>query len=163
MEVYTRNLRLIYCMAKILCKDCWNLLFYYATNWNLRHDEFLKLVFIVITIISVFLVLSDFLTVFGILYILYVFVKFHVLFYKQAVNESKKCKNKQKKYEEKHEFPDDTTLFCLICMSRERSILTLPCKHVSMCDVCSKKITQNRRDCPICNQRIKYNIRIYFS
>ena len=46
--------------------------------------------------------------------------------------------------------------FCNICMVAPREVLFMPCRHLTCCTTCSKKITK----CSICNGRIKTRVEV---
>ncbi|CAD8205681.1 unnamed protein product [Paramecium pentaurelia] len=50
---------------------------------------------------------------------------------------------------------------CQICFERPRNIIIMPCKHLSICNECLKKIQQEK--CPICKQKIEDQIEIFFT
>ena len=52
---------------------------------------------------------------------------------------------------------------CVMCVSKIRDTVTLPCMHFSMCFACSTKVVINQRGCPICGVPIEERHQIYFS
>jgi len=42
-------------------------------------------------------------------------------------------------------------LTCVICYENKKNIMFKDCKHIAVCNICSKKI----KDCPICRKKIK--------
>lgn len=48
---------------------------------------------------------------------------------------------------------------CKICLSDEFSMLLFPCRHISMCEMCSDRVPF----CPICQQTYSEKRRIYFA
>jgi hypothetical protein len=46
---------------------------------------------------------------------------------------------------------------CVVCMDRDRAIVTLPCNHMVMCEECAEQLTQ----CPTCRADIKDTIKPY--
>ncbi|CAG9329890.1 unnamed protein product [Blepharisma stoltei] len=48
---------------------------------------------------------------------------------------------------------------CCICLENPRNIITDPCKHLSICQLCS----ENLEDCPICRTPITAKTRIFFT
>ena len=51
-----------------------------------------------------------------------------------------------------------TTPKCATCLTLDKSILFLPCKHIFCCETCSVKISI----CPICRVEITEKIKIYY-
>ena len=49
---------------------------------------------------------------------------------------------------------------CCVCLERKTNILLLPCKHLVMCDYCSREsINTGFQVCPVCQQDIySYNL-----
>jgi len=47
---------------------------------------------------------------------------------------------------------------CKICFERNKCILTLPCKHISMCDVCADMVNDV---CPICRTTIDSKMKVF--
>lgn len=43
---------------------------------------------------------------------------------------------------------------CVICRSEPSSVITLPCRHLSMCLSCAKDLTNNSRSCPVCRTHV---------
>jgi Zinc finger, C3HC4 type (RING finger) len=53
---------------------------------------------------------------------------------------------------------------CIICMKNIRSIVSLPCKHVSMCSTCHESMPGSQKDkCPICKVDINGVVRLYIA
>lgn len=48
-------------------------------------------------------------------------------------------------------------LKCSICLTEEKCMLFMPCKHISCCEGCSRAIN----DCPLCRQKITSKIKIF--
>lgn len=46
---------------------------------------------------------------------------------------------------------------CCICMSKPKSVLLLPCRHLCACEDCSDAL----QDCPICRVPVAQNIKVY--
>ena len=47
---------------------------------------------------------------------------------------------------------------CATCLTFDKSILFLPCKHIFCCEMCSKKLD----NCPICRTEISEKIKVYY-
>lgn len=39
---------------------------------------------------------------------------------------------------------------CVVCMQNARSVISLPCKHMSLCSTCTKAIKRTTNRCPVC-------------
>ena len=83
---------------------------------------------------------------------------------KEIYDIIKKRKNKKLNENNRQNEDDDNKLVgrrindCVICLSREKKIIFLPCSHYSCCDSCSVNVTH----CPICrhlicDKKIVYN------
>ena len=46
---------------------------------------------------------------------------------------------------------------CVVCMVNKKTVLLLPCKHVSVCKQCSWKLTE----CPSCRKPIEDRVRVF--
>jgi hypothetical protein len=46
---------------------------------------------------------------------------------------------------------------CKICLDEEKCMLTLPCRHISMCEQCVTYV----KDCPICRSKIDSTIKVF--
>ena len=46
---------------------------------------------------------------------------------------------------------------CIICMERERNIVTAPCRHLCLCSHCVRRVKQ----CPLCRKKIKKPVRVF--
>ncbi|XP_070535069.1 baculoviral IAP repeat-containing protein 3-like [Ptychodera flava] len=46
---------------------------------------------------------------------------------------------------------------CIICMERERNIVTAPCKHICLCSHCVRRV----KHCPLCKKKIKKPVRVF--
>ncbi|KAM9316585.1 mitochondrial ubiquitin ligase activator of nfkb 1-A-like [Gastrophryne carolinensis] len=80
-------------------------------------------------------------------------------------------KNKEKKRQENHWIEEqlyylqyeeeqvDPERLCVICISRERECVILPCGHVCCCFMCYEALPSHR--CPICRCRIKRVVPLY--
>ena len=53
---------------------------------------------------------------------------------------------------------NDTNL-CIICICYEKNVVILPCKHLCICETCSKSKTL--KDCPLCRSPINKKMIIY--
>jgi len=62
------------------------------------------------------------------------------------------------KYTYKDTENEDSRL-CVICISKEKNIILLPCKHFCLCKDCS--YNSELKDCPICRTEIKDQMRIF--
>lgn len=41
---------------------------------------------------------------------------------------------------------------CVVCMHNTRSVMSLPCKHLALCDACTRTIKRSSNKCPICRE-----------
>ena len=48
-------------------------------------------------------------------------------------------------------------LMCIICWDQERAMLCLPCKHMQLCEECSKSCP----NCPSCRAHVQQYLKIY--
>ena len=48
-------------------------------------------------------------------------------------------------------------LMCIICWDQERAMLCLPCKHMQLCEECSKSCP----NCPSCRTHVQQYLKIY--
>jgi ankyrin repeat protein len=55
----------------------------------------------------------------------------------------------------------DDTIKCIMCMTENKNILVLPCKHVSICEKCFKNIQNKTEKCCICRSRVVDYMRVY--
>ena len=47
---------------------------------------------------------------------------------------------------------------CATCLTFDKSILFLPCKHIYCCEKCSEKLD----NCPICRTEVSEKIKVYY-
>jgi hypothetical protein len=64
----------------------------------------------------------------------------------------------QKKLDRQVEEQNELKL-CVICLSNEKSILCLPCRHLCLCKTCSRR--QEVAKCPICRLEIEEMLAVY--
>lgn len=76
--------------------------------------------------------------------------------------------NENSAYRGKHLFPGneiytnmDENLSCPICRSKIKSIVLLPCKHLSFCEDCYHRLNEKKRVCPCCKQEFNNFYKIY--
>lgn len=50
---------------------------------------------------------------------------------------------------------------CLVCKSRPREVLLLPCSHLCVCRDCSKQNTQTTGTCPLCESSIQRGMLLF--
>lgn len=50
---------------------------------------------------------------------------------------------------------------CVICMTAPKCVVTLPCRHLVLCNECATKIRDETRVCPICRVDIVSTIHVY--
>jgi hypothetical protein len=50
-------------------------------------------------------------------------------------------------------YPGNESLECVVCLSKQATRLTLPCRHASMCGQCFAKLPQGK--CPMCRGQIQ--------
>lgn len=55
----------------------------------------------------------------------------------------------------------DENLSCPICRSKIKSIVLLPCKHLSFCEDCYHRLDEKKRVCPCCKQEFNNFYKIY--
>lgn len=54
---------------------------------------------------------------------------------------------------------------CVVCLDRKKTVLLLPCQHLCLCPPCHneiKRMISLHRKCPLCRQRIRDHINVYF-
>lgn len=49
---------------------------------------------------------------------------------------------------------------CLICFSEPATVISLPCRHCSMCSACSMKFAAMSTNCPVCRQPVSELINV---
>jgi len=54
---------------------------------------------------------------------------------------------------------NDDKLICNICYDNDKSIMFIPCNHITSCTNCSDKLNK----CPICNKKIKKKINFFLT
>jgi len=47
---------------------------------------------------------------------------------------------------------DDDSNRCVICMDEPSNVLILPCRHLCLCEDCSRSLISNQNKCPICRE-----------
>lgn len=116
-------------------------------------------------------------------YLMYKFIYLFSIFLKNIVIEAELCECLKKlkinpitlKQKNEKEIQTDTEIFitlnslkndikpfiCIICMNNQIDILLKPCHHICMCNDCYNKI--EKKNCPCCNNNIKYVKNIYVS
>ncbi|CAM6058108.1 unnamed protein product [Sphagnum tenellum] len=50
---------------------------------------------------------------------------------------------------------EDTGKECVICLSKPRDTVVLPCRHMCMCSDCAKVLRYQTNRCPICEARVE--------
>jgi hypothetical protein len=53
---------------------------------------------------------------------------------------------------------------CEACLTYEKTIVLLPCRHPYYCDVCFRKMMTDphlQKKCPVCNEKFENIVRIY--
>lgn len=50
---------------------------------------------------------------------------------------------------------------CVICQERQKCVLTLPCRHVCLCNECCMRLYGYQRTCPICRTFIYHSVTVY--
>ena len=50
--------------------------------------------------------------------------------------------------------PEDVSESCLICVSRPRAVRFLPCRHATMCELCTIAEMQRTGQCPNCRRKV---------
>ncbi|KAL4087737.1 hypothetical protein PRIC1_013625 [Phytophthora ramorum] len=72
--------------------------------------------------------------------------------------KEEKALEMQKKLDRQVEEQNELKL-CVICLSNEKSILCLPCRHLCLCKTCSSR--QEVTKCPICRLEIEEMLAVY--
>ena len=47
---------------------------------------------------------------------------------------------------------------CVVCLSKQKQVLLLPCRHLCLCKECSTRITNK---CPLCQKRIENQLTVF--
>ena len=55
---------------------------------------------------------------------------------------------------------DDSTL-CVVCISNQKRVLLLPCRHTCVCSECCESIIQVEPLCPLCRAHIETHIEAF--
>jgi hypothetical protein len=58
------------------------------------------------------------------------------------------CQNKR---------PKEETMTCAICLTKPKSIVFMPCRHMCACEACAKKVSH----CPICRKSIVNKVAVF--
>ena len=53
----------------------------------------------------------------------------------------------------------DQRAACIVCQDRPTCMIVLPCRHVCLCEVCSR--LPELRLCPLCREAIDSSLRVY--
>ena len=69
----------------------------------------------------------------------------------QVVDEPNSTQLKEENERLKHE------RLCVICLTKDKNVLFLPCAHLAACLECSF----NMRNCPMCRSKIQATVRTY--
>ena len=56
---------------------------------------------------------------------------------------------------------DEDKKLCSICLDNKKDHLFMPCRHLCICEDCSKKINIKKDKCIICREKIESIIKIY--
>lgn len=104
----------------------------------------------------------------------YVLVKFHVMVYASLRKMSTKAFRAFSKWMNSREFvrrrrtipsPSTKNGTCIICFERAKCLLTMPCRHLCMCDQCWDRLrqlsSQQEEQCPVCRSLVEYTIHVY--
>lgn len=59
--------------------------------------------------------------------------------------------------------PNIASLICKICLDHVISVVLYPCKHVALCEACTKTIEASSNECPLCRTKIRWAGRIYLN
>lgn len=51
---------------------------------------------------------------------------------------------------------------CVICQERQKTVLTLPCRHICLCAECCRRLYGYQRTCPICRTFIYHSVTVYW-
>ena len=52
--------------------------------------------------------------------------------------------------------PDSDDILCVVCLTNKKDVLSLPCRHVSLCDECAKTMMASaNKNCPVCRNEIR--------
>lgn len=109
--------------------------------------------------------------------IVYILMRFHIVVYRLILNNLQVIRNNIRSYvkaiKDKLQFKrnnridpidvdyDATVRLCTICHERDRCVLFLPCKHVTLCTECNERLTSYDNKCPLCRTLVKKRMKIY--
>lgn len=99
--------------------------------------------------------------------IAYVFIKCHVMLYGAMSIWVKKiaAKIKKKLTRPPVSSPPGKNGSCIICFERNRCVVTMPCRHLCMCDRCWERLEEvrpaNDLKCPVCRTKVRNTIQVY--
>lgn len=104
--------------------------------------------------------------------ILYVLMKSHIALYRILGNHVRSFKNyvemiknklKWTKRGDTNTHTENNVMLnnCTICQERDKCILFLPCRHVSVCSECNDRLRIYDYSCPICRTAVKKCMKIY--
>ena len=57
--------------------------------------------------------------------------------------------------------PEDVSESCLICVSRPRAVRFLPCRHATMCELCTIAEMQRTGQCPNCRRKVLQLVAVF--
>ncbi|XP_071050491.1 uncharacterized protein [Onthophagus taurus] len=101
--------------------------------------------------------------------IIYLVMKFHLFLTRLIVSYVRKMltlclkifKVKLKRNINESHHSESSDHYCVICQDRKKCVLILPCKHLCLCNECSKTINFYNRRCPICRAYAERTMRVY--
>lgn len=97
----------------------------------------------------------------------YVIFKTHAMLYVALSGWVKKVMKRIKKKLTKPPIssPPGKNGSCIICFERNRCLVTMPCRHLCMCERCWERLESIRsvdeQKCPVCRARVQYTIHVY--
>lgn len=78
----------------------------------------------------------------------------------EEIPVSKNIGWRTKKQRNKELMEEDNSL-CVICMERNKCMLSMPCRHLCTCIECNNTLRLYQRTCPICRRYVNYTIHVY--
>lgn len=50
---------------------------------------------------------------------------------------------------------------CSVCLTNKKSVLYVPCNHITCCNLCSRTLITKKLECPVCRAGIRQMINVY--
>uniref|UniRef100_A0A336KQ72 CSON013591 protein n=1 Tax=Culicoides sonorensis TaxID=179676 RepID=A0A336KQ72_CULSO len=54
-----------------------------------------------------------------------------------------------------------SSLSCVVCLDRKKTVVVLPCRHLCLCTPCSRQLPNFQNSCPLCRNEISETIETY--